>query len=184
MLLRRLGSFLLEIIQVLVFAISIFLFLYLLVLQPHKIKGESMEPNFHNNEYLLTDKLTYRFNAPRRGDVVVFKAPPDDSDEFIKRIIGLPGEEVYVQNGSIYANGEKIDEKYLPDSFYTRPGKFSTEGLHIVIPSDSYFVLGDNRDHSYDSRNFGLITKDKITGRAWFVYWPPSKAGVVQHPAY
>lgn len=97
MLFQRLGSFFLDILQVVVFAVSIFLFVYLLILQPHKIKGASMEPNFHDGEFLLTDKLSYRFGNPGRGDVVVFKAPPDDHDEFIKRIIGLPGDLVMVK---------------------------------------------------------------------------------------
>src|SRR3972149_2980592 len=96
MLARRLGAFFLDIIEVVVFAIAIFLFLYLLVLQPHKIKGASMEPNFPNGEYLLTDKVTYRFREPERGDVIVFAAPPNESEEFIKRIIATPG-----QNGSV-----------------------------------------------------------------------------------
>jgi signal peptidase I len=141
-----------------------------------------MEPNFHDGEYLLTDKVTYRFNQPQRGDVVVFKAPPDFSDEFIKRIIGIPGDQVAVQGGKVLVNGAQISETYLPENFQTYPGRFAAEGQTLVVPKDQYFVLGDNREHSLDSRNIGFIPKDKITGRAWLVYWPVSKAGIVKNP--
>lgn len=143
-----------------------------------------MEPNFVNGEYLLTDKLSYRFGDPERGDIIVFKAPPTYKDEFIKRIVGLPGEQVSVVSGKVLVNGKTISEEYLPNSFYTTAGKFATEGKTITISSDNYFVLGDNRSHSLDSRNFGLITRDKITGRAWVVYWPPAKAGTIEAPEY
>src|SRR3990172_9585517 len=112
MLARRLGAFFLDIIEVVVFAIAIFLFLYLLVLQPHKIKGASMEPNFHNGEYLLTDKVSYRFGEPERGDVIVFEAPPDESEEFIKRIIALPGEKMSIRDGRVFINGQRLNEAY------------------------------------------------------------------------
>src|SRR3989337_4243279 len=98
---RRLGAFFLDIIEVVVFAIAIFLFLYLLVLQPHKIKGASMEPNFPNGEYLLTDKVTYRFREPERGDVIVFEAPGTNGEEFIQRILGLPGDKVSLREGDV-----------------------------------------------------------------------------------
>src|SRR3989337_1808456 len=99
MFIKRLGAFFLDVLEVIVFAVAIFLFLYLLVLQPHKIKGASMEPNFPNGEYLLTDKVTYRFREPERGDVIVFEAPGTNGEEFIKRIIGLPGEQISLHNG-------------------------------------------------------------------------------------
>jgi len=181
MFIKQLGAFFLEIIEIVVFAISIFLFLYLLILQPHKIKGSSMEPNFHDGEYLLTDKISYRFNEPRRGDVVVFKAPPDFKEEFIKRIIALPGETISINDNKIYINGNLFEEKYIPSEIPTQNGSFLKEGQDIVLPENSYFVLGDNRPHSLDSRRFGFVTLDKITGKAWFVYWPPTEAGVVKN---
>ena len=177
---RRLGAFFLDIIQVVVFAVSIFLFVYLLVMQPHKIKGNSMEPNFHNAQYLLTDKVSYRFGEPERGDVVVFKAPPDDKDEFIKRITGLPGEKISLKEGKFYINDQLLDEKYLPVSQITSGGQFLPEGQTVTVPEGSYFVVGDNRDHSFDSRAWGFIAKSKITGRAWFLYWPPESVGIIR----
>jgi len=182
--LRRLGSFFLDILQVVVFAVAIFLFVYLLVMQPHKIKGNSMEPNYHNAQYLLTDKVSYRFGEPQRGDVVVFKAPPDDKDEFIKRIIGLPGDEVALKQGNFYINGQLLGESYLPASQITLGGQFLQEGATIKVAENSYFVVGDNRDHSFDSRAWGVITKSKITGRAWFLYWPPDSVGVIRKTNY
>ena len=182
--LGRLGAFFLDILQVLIFAVSIFLFIYLLILQPHKIKGASMEPNFFNGEFLLTDKVTYRFNEPQRGDVVVFKAPPDDSNEFIKRIIGLPGEKVKVQGGHIFVNDQQIKEDYLDPTLETSGGSIIIEGHDYIVPENQYLMLGDNRNHSLDSRNLGFINRSKITGRAWLIYWPPKRAGVVKHPTY
>ncbi len=183
--LKRLGTFFLDIIQVIIFAVSIFLFVYLLILQPHKINGESMETNFHNAEYILTEKVTYDFNAPKRGDVVVFKAPPDGHDEYIKRIIGLPGETVMVQNCKVYVNGKQlIETAYLSDSVCTNAGTFATSGATLTVPANNYFVLGDNRPHSLDGRYFGFIGKDKFTGRAWIVYWPVKNASVVKGVTY
>lgn len=143
-----------------------------------------MDPNFHNGQYLLTDKVSYRLGEPNRGDVIVFKAPPTLKDEFIKRIIGLPGETVKIENKKVYINGRELTESYIPDDFYTRPNQFSQEGREIKIPADSYFVLGDNRDHSLDSRVLGLIERKYITGRAWIIYWPSSDVGVIDSPTY
>ena len=188
MLLRRLGAFFLDILEILVFAIAIFLFIYLLVLQPHKIKGSSMEPNFHDGEYLLTEKVTYRFAEPKRGDVIVFEAPGTGGEEFIKRIIGLPGENVSIHESKVYINAKKLDEPYAPESVPTSGSIFLKEGAEITVPSGNYFVLGDNRPFSSDSRAWGFIEKRKITGRAWLIYWSPdldfSKFGLIQKVSY
>lgn len=141
-----------------------------------------MEPNFHDGEYLLTDKVSYRLHEPERGDVVVFKAPPEYTDEFIKRIIGVPGDQVSIQAGKVVVNGVQITENYLPDTYQSFPGRFAAEGAVVTVPETQYFVMGDNREHSLDSRNIGFIPKDKITGKAWLVYWPPSNAGLVKNP--
>ena len=181
---KRLGAFVLDFLQVIVFAVAIFLFVYLLILQPHKIKGDSMVPSFLNGDFLLTDKVTYRFNEPKRGDVIVFKAPPDDRDEFIKRIVGLPGEEIVILDGIIYVNGKALGENYIPTGTKTNAGSFASNGKRLIVPENSYFVLGDNRPHSFDSRAVGFIAKDKITGRAWFLYWPIDKLGTIEKVRY
>ena len=174
--LRRMGSFFLDVLQVIVFAISLFLFLYLLVMQPHKIKGDSMQPNYPNGEYLLTDKVTYRFNEPKRGDVIVFEAP-NGYDEYIKRIIGLPGETVSLKNGHVYINHKLLKEDYISDSVATNGNLFLKDNEEVKVPPNNYFVLGDNRPYSSDSRSWGFVARNKITGRAWFIYWPPKNAG-------
>lgn len=182
--LERIGAFFLDILQVVFFAGAIFLVLYLLVMQPHRIKGASMEPNFHDGEYLLTDKITYRFNKPSRGDVVIFKEPGNSGDDFIKRILGLPGEKVSIKGGRVYVDGQEVPETYLPLSLETAGGAFLPEGKELIVPEGQLFVLGDNRNHSQDSRAFGFINKDTIIGRAWFLYWPLSDLGIIKGVNY
>ncbi|MCS7092262.1 MAG: signal peptidase I [Patescibacteria group bacterium] len=182
--LRKIGFLLFDLLEVLVFAIAIFLFVYLLVMQPHRIKGTSMEPNFHDGEYLLSDKLTYRFKEPQRGEVIVFKAPGSNGEEFIKRIIGLPGEEIGLKDGKYTINGKALNESYLPSDLVTNGGNFLSEGETALIPENHYFVSGDNRPLSSDSRTWGFVEKGKITGRAWLIYWPPESFGIIHAAEY
>ncbi len=180
MFMKRLGDFFLDILEVFVTSFAIFLFVYLLILQPHKIKGNSMEPNYHDGEYLLTDKLTYRFKDPQRGDVIVFKPPVSPDEEYIKRVIALPGEVISVKNGKYYINGQQLNESYIPEKIYTKGKAFLPNDTEKTVPAGSYFVSGDNRESSSDSRYWGFVTKDKITGKAWFIYWPPKSLGVIK----
>lgn len=184
MVFQRLGDFFLDILEVFVTSFAIFLFVYLLVLQPHKINGNSMEPNFHDGQYLLTDKLTYRFREPQRGDVVVFEPPVNKEEEYIKRIIGLPGEAISVKDGHFYINGVSLSEDYIPADIYTKGKSFLPNNSEKIIPQGSYFVSGDNREYSSDSRYWGFITKDKITGKAWLIYWPPKDVGFIKEGEY
>lgn len=181
---RRLGAFFLDILEVIVFAVGIFFFVYLLIMRPHKIKGESMMPNYPDSEYLLTEKVTYYLRNPERGDVVVFTPPISETDEFIKRIIAVPGERVKILDGHVYINDKLLNEPYLADTVYTNNGTFLTEDQEYTVPDGKYMVFGDNRPNSSDSRYWGPITKKEITGRAWIVYWPVSRAGAVQKPNY
>jgi signal peptidase I len=182
--LRRLGAFFLDILEVIVFAVGIFFFVYLLIMRPHKIKGQSMLPNFPDAEYLLTEKVSYYLHKPQRGDVIVFTPPVSELDEFIKRIIALPGERVMIKEGHIYINGNLLKESYIPDDFRTEGGSYLAEGAEITVPNGQYFVMGDNRPHSSDSRFWGPITPKQISGRAWIIYWPPKFAGSVKLPNY
>jgi len=166
------------------FAVGIFFFVYLLIMRPHKIKGQSMEPNYPDAEYLLTEKVSYYYRSPQRGDVVVFTPPISDTDEFIKRIIGLPGEKVQVNNGHVYINDRPLEEPYLASTLVTGDGGFLRAGQDFTVPEGNYFVMGDNRPHSSDSRSWGPITKKSISGRAWIIYWPPNSAGVAPHYNY
>src|SRR3989344_1086116 len=115
LLIRGITTFILDFLETIVVALSIFVVVYLFLVQPHEVKGSSMEPNFHNNEYILTDKISYRLHEPQRGDVVIFKSPKNQEVDYIKRVIGLSGERVKVTGGSVYINGVKLDEPYLAD---------------------------------------------------------------------
>lgn len=143
-----------------------------------------MYPNFHDNEYLLTDKLSYRLGEPGRGDVIVFKAPKNQEYDYIKRIIGLPGEEIEIRNGKLYINDKLLDESYLPEEYITSGGSFWREGLEAPVPQEQYFVLGDNRSHSSDSREWGTVPLENIIGKAWLRYWPFNKLGLVKEEKY
>jgi signal peptidase I len=180
---KRLGTFFLDILEVVVFAVGFFFFVYLLILRPHKISGQSMMPNFQDREFLLTEKVTYYLRDPKRGDVVVFAPPSSDTDEFIKRVIGLPGERIMVKDGRVYINGNLLEENYI-GGITTNGGSFLKDGQEYTVPANQYFVLGDNRQNSSDSRYWGPITKKMVSGRAWVAYWPPSLAGVIPDPAY
>jgi signal peptidase I len=143
-----------------------------------------MEPNFHNNEYILTDKISYRFAEPIRGDVVIFKAPTNPDVDYIKRIICLSGERVKIQNGSVYINGRILNEPYVTDPTTLTSGSYMKEGIEIVVPQDEYFVLGDNRPHSSDSREFGPIPTKLIIGKALLRYWPLPEVGLLPKVGY
>ena len=173
-----------DILEVIVFAVGVFFFIYLLIMRPHKISGQSMMPNFPDAEYILTEKVTYYRRSPVRGDVVVFTPPGSDADEFIKRVVALPGERVMVKEGLVYINGKVLSEPYLEETLLTNSGTFLQEGAEYTVPADKYMVFGDNRPNSSDSRYWGPITKKVISGRAWVVYWPVSKAGSVRIPSY
>lgn len=178
------GNFLLEFIQSIVLALSVFVVIYLFVAQPNEVKGSSMYPNFEDKEYLLTEKLSYQFGDPKRGDVVIFKAPPSepcsaDECEYIKRVIGLPGDKVMVKKGDVYVNGQMLDQSFLPVMVYTSPGEYMREGVEVTVPDGQYLCFGDNRPNSRDGREFGPIERDTIIGRAFFIYWPLNKVSLV-----
>jgi signal peptidase I len=180
MLFKRIGDFFMDLLEVFVTSFAIFLFVYLLILQPHKIKGDSMEPNFHDGEYLLTDKLSYRFHLPQRGDVVVFKPPVSQDEEYIKRIIAIPGDRISIKNGKYFINGRELIEDYIPSNITTKNKVFLPADSEKTVPENSYFVSGDNREFSSDSRYWGFITKSEITGKAWVIYWPPKSIGLIK----
>ena len=125
-----------------------------------------------DNDYLIANKIDYRLHAPQRGDIVILRPPTDNSKDFIKRIIALPGERLLIRDGVVYINGHRLDEPYLPEA-WTVFNNWPTNGTNgQVMGPDEYFVMGDNRNKSQDSRSFGPITRDRIDGRAWFRIWP------------
>lgn len=185
--LKKLGQFVLDTVQAIVLALSVFIIVYLFLFQPHQVKGNSMVPNFENGEFLLTNKISYRFGAPQRGDVIVFKAPPSEpcaeiECEYIKRIIAIPSERVMVSQGKVFVNGELFNEPYLSKDFVTNSGSYLSENVEKVVPEGYYLALGDNRSYSRDGREFGPVPIDTIIGKAWITYWPIKKFGFVKSP--
>lgn len=187
---RSISEFLIDVLETVVIALSIFIIIYLLAFQPHEVNGQSMDgiDNFNNGQLILTDKLTYRFRDPERGEVIVFKYPLNKSYDYIKRIIGLPGESIMLLDNRIYIYNDEFPEGIILDessfigkNIITHGRAFLEEGQKIKIPEDSYFVMGDNRPESSDSRTWGFVPKKNIIGRSYFRYWPPNQIGIIKH---
>jgi signal peptidase I len=155
-----------ETLQVILLALVIFFAIHFMI-QNFRIDGTSMEPNVHNGEYVIVNKTAYWFgHNPQRGDVVVFQAPDQPQNDRVKRVIGLPGETVEVRSdGTVYVNGQQLEEPYLPSHHSGTSGTWT-------VPEDEYFVMGDNRSVSYDSREGGPVPRSNIIGKAWLIIWP------------
>lgn len=174
-----------ELIEAFVFALAIFVVVYWFLAQPNQVRGQSMFPTFHDGEYILTDKVTYKRRDPLRGEVVIFKSPGSADIDYIKRIIGLPGDTVMVSGGKLFLNGKSLNEsEYLDASVVTTQESFLKEGQSTTVPEGKYFVVGDNRPHSSDSREFGPIAKTEFIGRVMLRYWPITKMGMVYKANY
>lgn len=180
-----LGAFALfvaEIVQIAVLALAIILPVRYFLIQPFVVKGASMEPNFFDSEYLIIDELTFHFRNPERGEIVVFRPPQHTDQYYIKRVIGLPGETVEIRNGviTIYnaenPNGFALTETYISEV---------TEGRdRRTLGADEYYVMGDNRDASLDSRYFGAVPRDNLIGRVWVRGLPLDRAATFDVPTY
>lgn len=177
---ESLKDHIIDFIQTLVVFGAIFTVIYLFVAQPHKVSGNSMVPTFQNGDYIITDKLSYKLGQPKRGDIIVLKNPRDESQDFIKRIIALPNDTVKIEGGEVFVNSKNPRETYLPNDLKTKDGAFLQEGETVKAGPNQYFVLGDNRGHSSDSREWGAITREEITGRAFFRYWPIISFGFIK----
>lgn len=176
-----LKNHIIEFTQTLVVFLAIGSVIYLFAVQPHKVSGCSMCPNFHTGDYILTDKITYRFSEPKRGDIIVFKNPRDPAQDFIKRIIGVPGDKIKIKDGHVYLNGHIIKEPYLDPNLMTNPQAFLNDDEEVTVKNDNYIVFGDNRPGSSDSREWGLLPKENIIGKAFFRYWPKEVIGLIPH---
>ncbi len=139
------------------------------------VEGLSMFATLDDNDYLIANKIDYRLHAPQRGDIIILRPPTDNSKDFIKRIIALPGERLLISDGIVYINGHKLDESYLPEAWVVLNNWGGPDGT--IVPPNDYFVMGDNRNRSQDSRTFGFISRDRIDGRAWFRIWPLTHFG-------
>jgi len=183
LILRRIYNFLIDSVQTFLIAAAIFLVIYLFLFRPYEVKGDSMFPNFHDKEYVLTSLITLRLSDPKRGDVVVFKSPAEPEKDYIKRVVALPGDTVSVKNGDVYLNGEKLNESsYLASGVKTYQGAFLEENEQIKVPKEMYFVLGDNRQASSDSREWGFVGKDTVIGVSMIVYLPINKVRFINNP--
>ncbi|MCK5084400.1 MAG: signal peptidase I [Candidatus Pacebacteria bacterium] len=168
----ELKDFSFETIKVIIISLIIIIGIRSFVMQPFFVSGKSMEPNFHNGDYLIVDEISYRFGEPKRGDVIIFHYPNDPREFYIKRIIALPGEKVEIADNGITIynteniSGFKLDEIYIPSETQTT-GNYVKE-----LKNDEYYVLGDNRTASADSRVWGVLEEHFIVGRAWIRAWP------------
>lgn len=179
-------SFVFELIKIIVISLVIIIPIRYFLIQPFYVKGASMEPNFYDHEYLIINEISYRFSDPRRGDIIVFRYPRNPQEYFIKRVIGLPGEKIQIKEGDIYMynidnpQGIILEEPYLSDG--TKTYGLSKEA--VSLGEDEYFVLGDNRNSSKDSRSFGSVNRSFIIGRVLLRGWPFSRVGFFDETEY
>lgn len=176
-------DFVMDIAETVVFVGSLFIVIYLFILQPNLVKGASMEPTFDTGDYILTSKIVYKFRPMKRGDIVVFQSPQNKDVDFIKRIIGLPGDTILIHDGNVFVNGTLIDEPYIAarTNLWGEAG-FLKDNVPLVIPVDNVFVMGDNRPKSSDSREFGYIPVGSVIGVVFYRYFPPTKVGWITNP--
>jgi signal peptidase I len=171
---RGLVHMLREALETILPAVLIALLINVFVGQATRVEGQSMEPNLHTDQRLVVEKVSYRFHGPHRFDIVVLKAPGQGEDLLIKRVIGLPGETIEFRDGQIYVDGELLDEPFIAQEVQ------SDRNRTITVPPLHVFVMGDNRNHSNDSRSFGPVPIENIVGRAWISYWPVEDIGLVR----
>lgn len=157
------------------FAALTAILIVIFVVQPVKVEGTSMEPKLEDQERIFVNKFIYHFSQIERGDIVVFWYPKDPTKSFIKRIVGIPGERVEIRRGQVYIDGQRLDEPYVPANFLDAASYPPT-----IVPDGHFYVLGDHRNSSNDSRNWGSVPSENIFGKAVFRYWPVSKLGLIE----
>src|SRR5713226_9023400 len=168
------SSFLRELAEVVLLAVILYIGISFAVQTVH-VEGLSMFATLDDNDYLIANKIDYRLHPPQRGDIIILRPPNNNSTDFIKRVIALPGERLLIRDGVVFINGHKLDEPYLPEAWTSQANWGAANGE--VMPANQYFVMGDNRNRSQDSRTFGPIGRDRIDGRAWFRIWPLNNFG-------
>jgi signal peptidase I len=191
----KVKNFFMDMVQTILIALGISIFIYVVIAIPNQVDGKSMEPNFHHGELLLTNKIVHWFGNSqlastlkididyKRGDVVIFNSKGTD---LIKRIIASEGDSIKIQDNYVYINGNLLDEKYLPTTTRTRlPSAFQStlaEGEESIVPNNTFFLMGDNRENSKDSRfsEVGFINRDNLRGRVFFRYWPLNNFGIIR----
>ncbi len=169
----------LEVAKIVVISLAIIIPIRYFLIQPFFVRGASMSPNFASGQYLFIDELSYRFEEPQRGDVIVFRYPLDASQFYIKRIVGLPGETIEIEDGQIWIYNDDFPQgKALDESGYLSSQKMTVGQLKTKLGVEEYFVLGDNRQASSDSRRWGSLPEDNIIGRVWIRAWPFNMAKI------
>jgi len=175
-------DFVMDILETVVFVGSLIIVTYMFIAQPNQVKGASMQPNFQDGDYIITSKITYKLRPLQRGDVVVLQSPRNPNIDYIKRIVGLPGDKILIQNTNLYINGQLITENYIAAPTNLWETGFLKEGVPFTIPQGDVFVMGDNRPRSSDSREFGPIPIKHIIGVVKYRYYPPRKSGWIKNP--
>lgn len=180
---QKVIQFVWDLLKVVTISLAIIIPVRYFVIQPFYVKGASMEPSFYDHEYLIVDEITYRFHEPERGDIIVFRYPKVPSQYFIKRVVGLPGEKVEIKDKQVYIYPSEGKKYILDEKIYL--GEIETTGNNTwTLGQDEYYVMGDNRDESLDSRSFGPVFKDLIIGRVWLRGWPVWRAKLFSDVKY
>ena len=177
-------SFLFGIIKTIIIAAAIVIPIRYFLFQPFIVRGDSMLPNFHHRDYLLIDEISFRFREPERGEVIIFKPPNQPSTRYIKRIIGLPGDIIQITEGKIFISKEGSEHKVLGETDYLAEPVFTSGNIRVILGENEFFVLGDNREFSSDSRIFGSLPRENIIGRVFFRAFPFNSFAKIETPLY
>ncbi len=180
----RFIDFSFDVLQQIALGAAFFVIFYMFIISPNQVKGSSMYPTFHDKEYILTDKISFKLRDIHRGEVIILQSPDNPDVDFIKRVVALPGERVMIRDGKVYVNDTQLDEQYINVETPTFINGFMLEGEEKTVPEGNYFVLGDNRPGSADSREYGFIPRDHVIGRVLYRYFPLSRAGMINDPHY
>jgi len=173
---ERMRYFVKEWVEPVIIAVILALIIRTFVVQAFKIPTGSMRPTLIEGDRILVSKFIYKFKEPERGDVIVFRSPEDKKKDFIKRLIGLPGEEVEISNGTILIDARAVDkDSVIRERHYYNRGDFGSKGQRVLVPEGAYYVLGDNSISSRDSRYWGFLPKRYLAGKAFLIYWPPTR---------
>ena len=173
----RTNSIFREFAETIVLTLLIYFLVRTFLFENYRVLGHSMDPTLENDQFLVVNKLGYRLQEPERGDIIVLRDPRSDERKLIKRVIGLSEEVLEIKEGQVLINGQPLDEPYVAN-----PGRYTQEAT--PIPEGMYFVLGDNRNNSSDSHNWGTLAREQVVGKAWVSYWPPRLWGIIPHEIY
>lgn len=181
---RQVKLFFWETLEVVLISLAIILPIRYFLVQPFFVKGQSMEPVFQDGDYLIVDEISFRFREPDRGEVIVFRFPQQPSQFYIKRIVALPSETVEVRGGRVKVYSVKFPQGFFLEESYLAGGEVTEGDVRLTLGKGEYFVLGDNRRASYDSRRWGVVPRRDVIGRVWIRPWPLPEATIFTKPAY